>query len=242
MKLECESIYVKPQHIAIIMDGNGRWASARKLPRIAGHKRGAETVKEIVRFSLEKKIAALTLWAFSTENWGRPPEEVNFLMNLFVDTLSEAAHKFHENNIQLRVIGDKSRLNSRLLEVILDAESLTKKNTGLKLTIAINYGGRWDLTNAMMQLAEEVEQGNLKPNEISEQHIRSKLCLGDLPEPDLFIRTGGELRISNFLLWQLAYTEFYFTKIFWPDFNAAEFEKALLDYAQRKRRFGLITD
>lgn len=231
-----------PKHITIVMDGNGRWAKQRNLPRIAGHKAGAEVVKEIVRVAISKKIEALTLWAFSTENWGRPIEEVTFLMNLFSNVIEKAEQELNKNNVRFRVIGDKKKLNSHLKEIIFHAENLTKGNTGLKLAIAINYGGRWDLANAMTELAMKVEQKVLKANEISEEHIRAELSLADLPEPDLFIRTGGELRISNFLLWQLAYTEFYFTKIFWPDFNANEFEKALADYMQRKRRFGLITN
>jgi undecaprenyl diphosphate synthase len=230
-----------PRHVAIIMDGNGRWAEKRNLPRVAGHKAGAETVKEIVRAAIEKKIEALTLWAFSTENWGRPKDEVNFLMSLFLDMIETATEEMHKNNINFRVIGAKEKLQVRLQEIIRKAENLTLKNTGLKLAIAINYGGRWDLVNAISKLAAEISQGKLQICDITEEKIRSLLCLADLPEPDLFIRTGGELRLSNFLLWQLAYTEFYFTDVFWPDFNVAILDNALASYAKRKRRFGLIS-
>lgn len=229
-----------PRHIAIIMDGNGRWAKQRHLPRVAGHKVGVEAVREAVKACVEKNIEALTLFAFSSENWQRPAQEVNYLMSLFVSALQREAKKLHKQNIQLRIIGDRFRFDKKLQEQIAAAEQLTAQNTGLKLVIAANYGGRWDITNAVQQIVQEVEQGKLTQQDISPQLIQSKLAIADLPEPDLFIRTGGELRISNFMLWQQAYTELYFCDILWPDFNAAELEKALEFFALRERRFGCV--
>jgi undecaprenyl diphosphate synthase len=230
-----------PKHIAIIMDGNGRWARRRQLPRIAGHKAGARSVREIVKVAAEQKICALTLFAFSSENWGRPKAEVKFLLDLLLNTLQEETDKLHENNIQLRFIGDMTPLNSRLQQHIHDSQLLTANNSGLKLTIAINYSGRWDIQQGVQALVNRALAGNLTGT-ITPELINASLCLGDLPEPDLFIRTSGESRLSNFLLWQLAYTELYFTDTLWPDFDRTAFEHALAFYATRERRFGLVTE
>lgn len=227
-----------PHHIAIIMDGNGRWAKKRGLPRFAGHKAGVEAVRDIVKECSVKKIKALTLFAFSSENWRRPEKEVSLLMDLFMMALDREVKKLHGNNVQLRIIGDKSAFSEKLRKRIDKAEALTKENTGLVLNIAANYGGQWDITQAVKKLAAKVEQGELKAEDINEENITNGLSLADLPEPDLFIRSGGEMRISNFLVWQLAYTEMYFTDVLWPDFKHEEFSKALTSFSGRQRRFG----
>ena len=227
-----------PRHLAIIMDGNGRWASRRLLPRFAGHKAGVETVKDVVRACAEKGIEVLTLFAFSSENWRRPQEEVGLLMGLFISALEQQVKKLHENNIRLRIIGDRTAFSRTLQERIEEAESLTASNSGLNLVIAANYGGRWDITQAARTVATRVQEGELEAPHITPELIQSLLSLSDLPEPDLFIRTGGEKRVSNFLLWQLAYTELYFTDVLWPDFDRQAFEGALASYATRQRRFG----
>lgn len=231
-----------PRHIAVIMDGNGRWAKKRLLPRVAGHKAGVDAVREIVRCCVEKKIEVLSLFAFSSENWQRPEQEVSYLMELFLTALEREAKKLHKQNIQLRIIGDRTRFDAKLREHINTAEQLTAANTGLKLVIAANYGGRWDIAQAMQQIARAIEEGQLKSQDISAELIQRYVTLADLPEPDLFIRTSGEQRISNFLLWQLAYAELYFTDVMWPDFNEAEFDKALAFFAGRERRFGFTGD
>jgi undecaprenyl diphosphate synthase len=227
-----------PRHVAIIMDGNGRWAKKRFLPRIAGHKAGRDSVQEIVRCCAEKKIEVLTLFAFSTENWRRPTAEVDYLMGLFISALEQESQKLHKENIQLRIIGDRSRLAENLQKQIKMAEELTKNNTGLKLIIATNYGGQWEICQAMQEVLMDIKNGQISIQDISPELIQSKLATADLPDPDLFIRTSGEQRISNFMLWQLAYTELYFTDVFWPDFRAKEFDKALAFFASRERRFG----
>jgi undecaprenyl diphosphate synthase len=224
------------------MDGNGRWAKQRHLPRVAGHKAGADSVRQVVKICIEKNIEVLTLFAFSSENWRRPASEIDYLMQLFMTLLDREAKKLHKQNVQLRVIGDRIRLEETLQQKISHVENLTKHNPGLKLILAVNYGGQWDITQAMKALAVEVEQGQLTPADITSELIQQKLCLADLPEPDLFIRTSGEQRISNFMLWQFAYTELYFTPILWPDFNEQEFEKALEAFIKRERRFGLTGD
>lgn len=231
-----------PRHIAIIMDGNGRWAKQRSLPRIAGHKAGVKSVRRAIQACGEKGIEVLTLFAFSSENWARPPSEVNDLMDLFLSALKRETKKLHSNNVQIRFIGDCSRFSSQLKQWICDSQLLTKNNTGLKLIIAANYGGRWDIVNAAKQLAQKISDGEVLPEEITVESFEKFLALADLPEPDLFIRTSGELRISNFLLWQLAYTELYFTNILWPDFDSDALDEALNFFASRERRFGITSE
>lgn len=236
------TINTLPRHIAIIMDGNGRWAKQRNLPRVAGHKVGVDAVRETVKACVEKKIEVLTLFAFSSENWQRPAQEVNYLMQLFITALKREVKKLHKQNIQLRIVGDRERFEKKLRQQMQEAEELTANNTGLKLVIAANYGGRWDITEAMRQIASDIEQGKLTSQDISAELVQNKVALADLPEPDLFIRTSGEQRISNFLLWQIAYTELYFTDVLWPDFNAAELDNALAFFANRERRFGCTSE
>lgn len=231
-----------PRHIAIIMDGNGRWAKKRLLPRFAGHKAGVDAVRRIVKSCAEGGIEVLTLFAFSSENWRRPTQEVDFLMNLFIVMLEKEAKKLHKQNIQVRIIGDRFKLNEKLQKQIEYTEKLTANNTGLTFVIAANYGGQWDISEAARRLAIEVECGRLSSQEITPSLIQSNLALADLPLPDLFIRTSGEKRISNFMLWQLAYSELYFTDVLWPDFTAKELNKALEFYANRERRFGYISE
>ena len=228
-----------PRHIAVIMDGNGRWAKKRFLPRIAGHKRGVTIVREMIKQCADIGVQYLTLFAFSSENWRRPAEEVSFLMGLFMQALKQEVAKLHENNIRLVVIGDRSRFDATLLAQIDEAEQLTRNNTALILTIAANYGGRWDMLQAMnrMQQAHPEIAGRF-----DEQHLAPYLSMHYAPEPDLFIRTGGEQRISNFLLWQLAYSEFYFTDTLWPDFEESAFKQAIQSYQQRERRFGRTSE
>lgn len=227
-----------PRHIAIIMDGNGRWARNRLLPRTAGHMAGVGSVRKAVEWCARKGVKALTLFAFSSENWRRPEQEVSVLMGLFLSTLEKETRKLHENNVRLRVIGDRTAFAPELQARIAAAEKLTAGNDGLNLVIAANYGGRWDIAQAARRLAERVQGGGIRAEDINPDLFQSELCLADLPEPDLFIRTGGERRISNFLLWQLAYTELYFTATLWPDFDEQELERAIDDYAGRQRRFG----
>jgi undecaprenyl diphosphate synthase len=228
--------------MAIIMDGNGRWARLRKLPRFAGHTAGVETVKDVVRACVEHGVEVLTLFAFSSENWRRPRDEVGMLMGLFMSALDQQVKKLHENNIRLRIVGDRTAFSPSLRKRIQDAEALTGDNTGLYLVIAANYGGRWDILEATRALARKVAAGELGVEAISERKLVQHLSLGDLPEPDLFIRTGGEQRISNFLLWNLAYTELYFTETLWPDFDRSALDKALASYARRQRRFGRTSE
>ncbi len=221
------------------MDGNGRWARKRFLPRIAGHKRGVETVRELVRQCVKLNVKFLTLFAFSSENWRRPPEEVSFLMGLFMDALEREVVKLHQNNIKLVMIGDRSQFDDKLVTQIEASEQLTADNTGLVLTIAANYGGRWDMLQAVnaMQRAHPELAGKFQESDFSPY-----LSMSYAPEPDLFIRTGGEVRISNFLLWQLAYTELYFTDTLWPDFDEKAFSLAIESYGKRERRFGRTSE
>lgn len=228
-----------PKHIAIIMDGNGRWARKRFMPRIAGHRVGVESVRQIVKSCAKKKIQVLSLFAFSSENWRRPPQEVSYLMELFLTSLEREVAMLHENNVQMRFIGDRVRFNEKLSKKMTDVEYHTSKNTGMILQIAVDYGGQWDICQAARKLAEEIESGKLTSAEITPERLASKLSFADLPDPDLFIRTSGELRISNFMLWQLSYAELYFTDTLWPDFNEKELEKALAQFANRERRYGL---
>ncbi|PKO43318.1 MAG: di-trans,poly-cis-decaprenylcistransferase [Betaproteobacteria bacterium HGW-Betaproteobacteria-22] len=228
-----------PKHIAVIMDGNGRWARKRFLPRIAGHKKGVETVRELVKQCVLLKVGYLTLFAFSSENWRRPTEEVNFLMGLFMEALKREVVKLHQNNIKLLMIGDRNRFDANLVAQIEASEQLTANNTGLVLTIAANYGGRWDILQAVNKMQQDIPQ---LAGFYREDHLMPYLSMAYAPEPDLFIRTGGEKRISNFLLWQLAYTELYFTDMLWPDFNEAAFSAAIQSYQQRERRFGRTSE
>jgi len=228
-----------PLHVAVIMDGNGRWAKSRGLPRVAGHRKGVERVRDMVSTCAEKGVKYLTLFAFSSENWRRPVQEVQLLKELFLSALDNEIRKLHKNNVRFRVIGDTERFGEKITTRIRQAEALTQKNTALTLTIAANYGGRWDIAQACAELARRAARGEIDPDAITEKSLEPFLSLTGVPEPDLFIRTGGEQRISNFLLWQLAYTEMYFTPVLWPDFDRAQFEQALVSYAGRQRRFGL---
>lgn len=239
------TVLQKPRHIAIVMDGNGRWAKKRLLPRIAGHRAGLETVRKIIQAARERGIEVLSLFAFSSENWRRPKQEVSFLMNLFLDALQQEAKKLKENQIRLRVVGDLSQINLQLQEQIQEVVTLTADNQGMDLVIAFNYGGRWDIVQAAKAwMKDAVLQGLSEAQiaDLSETQFNQRLCLHDLPEPDLFIRTSGEMRISNFYLWQLAYTELYFTSLLWPDFDVKELDKALAFFASRERRFGTASE
>ncbi len=227
-----------PQHVAVIMDGNGRWAKSRGQARIQGHRKGVEMVRELVAACGEKGIAALTLFAFSSENWRRPKLEVRLLRQLFLLALEREIEKLDAHGIRFGVIGDVAAFGADIAERVRAAEERTRANTRLRLTIAANYGGRWDITRACRELAREVEAGRLKASEITPEQLSARLSLPDVPEPDFFIRTGGEQRISNFLLWQLAYTELYFTPVLWPDFDRRQFDLALQSFATRQRRFG----
>jgi undecaprenyl diphosphate synthase len=227
-----------PRHVAIIMDGNGRWAERRRLPRFAGHKAGVEALRGVVETCGRRGIGVLTLFAFSSENWRRPKEEVGLLMGLFVTALEQRVRELHQNNVRLRVVGERDAFSVKLQEQIEEGERLTRRNTGLQLVIAANYGGRWDIVQATRRIARAVQTGMLKPEDVDPEVFRAHLSLHELPEPDLFIRTGGEQRISNFLLWDLAYTELYFTETLWPDFGPEAFEEALASFAARQRRFG----
>ncbi|MBD3670702.1 MAG: isoprenyl transferase [Gammaproteobacteria bacterium] len=235
---ELERFTPLPRHVAIIMDGNGRWAEQRFMGRIAGHRAGVEAVRSVVRACSVRGVEALTLFAFSTENWKRPKDEVSWLMDMFLTALGKEVKKLHENDIRVRVIGDTSAFSDKLQKAVRDAEALTADNSGLNLNLAVNYGGRMDITMAMKTIATRIEAGEMQASEITPELIQQYVFLGDLPEPDLFIRTGGEKRISNFLLWQLAYTELYFTDTLWPDFDHKAFDDALASYASRQRRFG----
>ena len=227
-----------PRHVAIIMDGNGRWAQGRRLPRIAGHRRGAEAVRATVRACADRGISYLTLFAFSSENWRRPAEEVALLLKLFKSALQNEVDKLHANGVRLKVVGDTSRFDPKLRKLIERGEELTAGNRELTLTVAANYGGRWDILQAMSQFLKK----NPGAETVDEAAISPYLAMSYAPEPDLFIRTGGEQRISNFLLWQLAYTELYFTESLWPDFDAAALDLAITSYRSRERRFGRTSE
>ena len=224
------------------MDGNGRWARSRMLPRAIGHREGVKSVRRTVESCIDRGIGALTLFAFSSENWRRPSEEVGMIMDLFVNTLKKEVEALDRNNVRLRFIGERTALSGNLQQLIRESEAQTAANRQLELVIAANYGGQWDITRACSTLAARVHAGELSPDEITPELLGQEMCIADLPLPDLFIRTGGERRISNFLLWQLAYTELYFTDILWPVFNEEEFDKALDWYANRQRRFGRTGD
>jgi undecaprenyl diphosphate synthase len=227
-----------PKHIAIIMDGNGRWAQAQGKNRVAGHKAGVDSVRAVVKAARKAGIEALTLFAFSSENWQRPEQEVSVLMDLFMYVLTKEVKRLHKNNIRFQVVGDLSRFSAKLQKSIAKSEQLTAENTGMVLSVAANYGGRWDIANAAKQLASQVQDNDISLDDINENSLHKHTCLANLPSLDLLIRTGGDYRISNFLLWQAAYAEFYFTEVLWPDFNEDEFERAVNTFVQRERRFG----
>jgi len=228
----------KPQHIVVVMDGNGRWAKKRLMPRTAGHHAGVKSTRNVVEECVKEGIEALTLFAFSSENWKRPEQEVSSLMELFVSTLQTEVESLHKQNVRVRFIGECSAFSEKLQQKIEAAKELTKKNTGLQLNIAVNYGGRWDIAEACKTIIKKIQLGELQISDVDAELINEYISLRELPEPDLFIRTGGEQRISNFLIWQLAYTELYFTDVLWPDFNSEAFADALSWYAGRQRRFG----
>lgn len=233
-----EQSLTAPRHVAIIMDGNGRWAKARMLPRTAGHKQGVSSARKAIQYCSEKGVEALTLFAFSSENWKRPETEVSTLMELFISALKREARQLAENNIRLKVIGDVSAFSEKLRQTIKETEDMTAASTGLKLQVAANYGGRADIIQAARQLASRVADGQLAVEEIDEALFGQQLYTESLPDPDLFIRTGGETRISNFLLWQLAYTELYFTDVLWPAFDHKDLDAAFAAFGHRERRFG----
>ncbi len=229
-----------PQHIAVIMDGNGRWGARSGIGRLAGHRRGVDNVRTLVELCVRWDIPYLTLFAFSSENWKRPKPEVEWLIKLLSGALDREVKELHEQGVRLQFIGDHAAFGRAVQSQIKAAAALTAANRKLTLTVALNYGGRWDLVQACVSVARRVHGEQIAPEDISADMISQSLSTGDIPEPDLFIRTGGEKRMSNFLLWQLAYTELYFTDCYWPDFDQAEFQKALADYAGRVRRFGGI--
>jgi undecaprenyl diphosphate synthase len=226
-----------PRHVAIIMDGNGRWAKKRFLPRVAGHRKGVEAVREVVKACIEQGVEYLTLFAFSSENWRRPPEEVSFLMQLFLRSLEQEVGKLDSNGIRFKVVGDLSPFDERIVEHIRRSEELTANNTRLTLTVAANYGGRWDILQAANRCRAESPEA-----EITEERLAKFLSMSYAPEPDLFVRTGGEQRVSNFLLWQLAYSELFFTETLWPDFGTASLGEAFTSYRRRERRFGRTSE
>lgn len=227
-----------PQHVAIIMDGNGRWAKQQGKLRIFGHQNGVQAVRKAVNFAAQNGIKVLTLYAFSSENWRRPEEEVSALMTLFMKALRYEVRKLNKHNIRLKIIGDTVRFNEKLRQEIQQAESLTSNNTGLTLNIAANYGGQWDIVQATQKLVEQVQQGQLSASEITPEHFQTMLATENQPQVDLLIRTSGEQRISNFLLWQIAYAELFFSPVLWPDFDEHTFAEAIIAYQQRERRFG----
>ncbi len=231
-----------PQHVAVIMDGNGRWARKRGLPRHAGHRAGVKAVRAIVETAAQRGIRYLTLFAFSSENWSRPREEVSKLMGLFVEALRREVDELHKNNVRLRFVGARHQLDDNLVAKIAAAEERTAGNTGLELLVAVAYGGRWDIVEAVREIAAGAAAGEISPEAIGEDEIAGRLQLAGVPDPDLLIRTGGEQRISNFLLWNLAYSELYFPDVLWPDFKDKHLDEALARYAQRERRFGATGD
>ncbi|TCJ27255.1 di-trans,poly-cis-decaprenylcistransferase [Halomonas sp. GDM18] len=231
-----------PRHVAIIMDGNNRWAKSRGWAGIRGHRAGAETVRSTIRRAAEQGVEVLTLFAFSSENWKRPANEVSALMELFLLALKREVKKLHRHDIRLSVIGERSRFSNSIQKHIQSAEDMTRGNRGMHVVICANYGGRWDIAEAARRLAVQVERGELKAADIDESRLGAEVCLSELPEVDLCIRTSGEQRISNFLIWQLAYAEFYFSPVLWPDFDAAAFDEALSAYALRQRRYGMTSE
>jgi len=230
-----------PQHVAIIMDGNGRWARARLLPRYVGHREGVKSVRRAVEACIDRHIEVLTLFAFSSENWRRPSEEVSLIMDLFVQTLKKEVASLNRNGVRVRFIGDRNAFSEKLVYLITEAERETRDNSRLQLVIAANYGGQWDISQAVRTIATRVQAGELSPQDIDPDVIAAEVALSELPPPDLFIRTGGERRISNFLLWQLSYAELYVTDVLWPDFRRRHLLRAIGDYQKRERRYGGIT-
>lgn len=228
-----------PQHIAIIMDGNGRWAQQQGKSRVVGHKAGVESVRSCVTTARKLGVKALTLFAFSSENWQRPEKEVSVLMDLFMFVLTREVKRLHKNDIKFQVIGDLSRFSEKLQKKIAQSQQLTEHNTGMVLSVAANYGGRWDIVNAAKKLSQQVIANELTVDDINENSLHQHTCLATLPELDLLVRTGGDYRISNFLLWQAAYAELYFTDTLWPDFDEQQFKKSISIFSQRERRFGL---
>nr|WP_279381369.1 polyprenyl diphosphate synthase [Candidatus Thiosymbion oneisti] len=231
-----------PRHVAIVMDGNGRWALRRRLPRAAGHRAGIKSVRAIVEESVRQGIQALTLFAFSSENWHRPKSEVNLLMDLFMGTLRSEVNRLSEHGVRLRIIGERAAFPEKLRQRMAEVEKVTSANEAMLLQVAANYGGRWDIVQAARRLVADARAGRIAPEDVDEGIFSTRLSFPDLPDPDLFIRTGGEQRISNFLLWQSAYSEFYFSDLMWPDFDALAYREALADFAGRQRRFGLTGD
>ncbi len=231
-----------PNHIAIVMDGNGRWARAKNRPRFMGHKKGVAAVREIVKTCSQLNVECLSLFAFSSENWKRPEEEIKHLMGLFMLALDREAKSLARNNVKLKIIGDLSAFSEKLQQKIRHVEELTAQSTGLNLIVAANYGGRWDITQATKEIGKLIETGKKTSTSITEDDISQQLTTVDFPDPDLFIRTGGEKRISNFLIWQMAYAELYFTDVLWPDFNAEHLNAAIQDYSSRQRRFGKTSE
>lgn len=240
--VQTKQAVVYPRHIAIIMDGNGRWAKRRYLPRFAGHQQGIESIRVVVRACIDKRIPVLTLFAFSSENWNRPEKEVSFLLSLILQLLEQEVGKLHESGVRLKIIGDITAFSPKLQQAIVAAEKLTQHNQGLCLNIAANYGGRWDIVQAARKIAKQMQSQAIALDDIDEQWFNQQMCLSDCGPPDFFIRTSGERRISNFLLWQLAYCELYFTDTLWPDFRLPQFEEALCDFTQRERRFGAVVE
>lgn len=231
-----------PAHVAIIMDGNGRWAKKRGLPRIAGHNEGVESVRDTVEACGQLGVKYLTLYAFSTENWKRPQEEVSMLMRLLMKALRDETDKLHKNNVRVHTIGETSSLPREVQDELSDAIERTKNNTGLHLLLALSYSGRWDLVNAVRQIASDIHGGGLAPDQINEELVSQHLSTKDIPDPDLLIRTSGEFRISNFLLWQLAYAEIYISECFWPQFRRTELYEAIRSFQHRERRFGMVSE
>ena len=233
---------IVPTHVAVIMDGNGRWARKRAMPRHVGHRSGVAAVRAAVEVAAQRGVSYLTLFAFSSENWNRPRDEVSKLMGLFIEALQREVEDLHRNNVRLAFIGARDQLEPRLLEMIVAAENRTRGNSGLQLQVAMAYGGRWDIVQAAQRLATQVAAGDMQADEIDDKAIAGELALADIPDPDLLIRTGGEQRISNFLLWNLAYAELWFCDTLWPDFGEQQFDEALAFFARRERRYGHTGD
>lgn len=240
--MNAKSTITKPDHVAIIMDGNGRWAKKRGLPRVAGHHAGVKTLRKLIEHAVKIDLKSITVYAFSRENWQRPDEEVDLLMDLFMTALQSEVEELHKNNVRIKFIGDQTAFSDKLQHSINNSESLTSSNSGLCLNVAANYSGRWDIIQACQSISKDITSNKLIVDNINETIISEKLSLAQNNDPDLFIRTGGEQRISNYLLWQLAYTELYFTDTLWPDFNAEQLDIALDWFAERQRRFGKTSE